>query len=135
MLDVTDEVVSSVTGQVGWAEVEVAASGSVQAGLLLAVTGVGQGGAVLAQTGGQAGHVEDQVNTRHSSSTLALLSALARVLVTQEAGTQVSSRHLHLTTGGEGGTTSVSRAASASPDPGSFTLPVWWRGGSVSAQW
>ena len=72
MLDVTDEVVSSVTGQVGRAEVEVAASGSVQAGLLLAVTGVGQGGAVLAQTGGQAGHVEDQVNTRHSSSTPAL---------------------------------------------------------------
>ena len=62
MLDVTDEVVS-VTGQIVRADVEVAASWSVQAGLLLAVTGVGQRGALTAQTGGLAGDVEDQVNT------------------------------------------------------------------------
>ena len=97
------------------------------------MTRVGQGGALTAQTGGQAGHVEDQINPSHSPSSPPLLLALSCLLITEEAGGQVSLGNLHLTTGGPGGTTSVSRAASASPDPGSLTLPVW-REGEVS-QW
>ena len=75
MFDVVDEVVP-VTGKVVRADVEVAGSGSVQAGLLLAVTGVGQCGALTTQTGGLAGHVEDQINTGHPSSSPPLLPAL-----------------------------------------------------------
>ena len=134
MFDVVDEV-RGVRGQIVRTDVDVAASRSVQVWLLLAVTGVGQGGALTAQTGGLAGHVEDEVNTLHPSSAPALLPALPCVLVTQEAGTQVSRRDLHLTTGRPGGTSSGSRAASACPDAGPLTLPVWGRGGSVRAGW
>ena len=126
MLDVGDEL-GGLTGQVVRADVEVAPSGTVQAWLLLAVTGVGQCGALTAQTGGPAGDVEDQINSCHSSSPPPLLPALGRLLVTQEAGTQVSPRDLNLATGRPGGTTSLSRAASASPDPRALTLSVWGR--------